>query len=53
MRPPGMEAGGAVLQRRPSITEPGGAEGEGFESGLLKMGIEKGGGVLHCLSKQK
>jgi len=32
----------AVLQRRPSIIQPGGLEGEGFESGLLKMGIERG-----------
>jgi len=31
-----------MLQRRPSITKPGGLEGEGFESGLLKMGIEGG-----------
>jgi len=30
-----------VLQRL-SINEPGGLEGEGFESGLLKMGIEGG-----------
>ena len=30
----------AGLQRRPLIIEPGGLEGEGFESGLLKMGIE-------------
>jgi len=34
----------SVLQRRPLIIEPGGLEGEGFESGLVKIGIE--GGVL-------
>jgi len=33
------------------MIEPGGLEGGGVESGLLKMGIE--GGVLQCLSKQK
>jgi len=31
-----------VLQRRPSMIEPGGLEGEGSVSGLLKMGIEGG-----------
>jgi len=35
-----------VLQRRPLIIEPGGLEGGVFESGLLKMGIEGGGGSL-------
>jgi len=33
---------GSVLQRRPFIIEPGGLEREGFESGLLKIGIEGG-----------
>ena len=37
---------GAVLQRRPLIIEPGGLEGEGFESGLLKIGIEGGGSLI-------
>ena len=36
----------AVLQRRPLIIEPGGLEGEGFESGLLKIGIEGGGSLI-------
>jgi len=36
----------AVLQRRPLIIEPGGLEGEGFESGLLKIGIEEGGSLI-------
>jgi len=31
-----------MLQRRPSIIKSGGLEREGFESGLLKMGIERG-----------
>ena len=38
--------GQAVLQRRPLIIEPGGLEGEGFESGLLKIGIEGGGSLI-------
>jgi len=37
-----------VLQRRPSTIELGGLEGEGFESGLLKMGIE-GWGLYNLL----
>ena len=40
-----------MLQGRPSIIEPGGLEGERFESGFLKMGVE--GGVLWCLGKRK
>ena len=28
------------------IIEPGGLEGGGFESGLLKMGIEGGGSLM-------
>ena len=36
----------AVLQRRPLMIEPGGLEGEGFESGLLKMGIEGGSSLM-------
>ena len=35
-----------VLQRSPSVIEPGGLEGEGFESGLQKMGIEGGGSLM-------
>ena len=35
-----------VLQRRPLMIESGGLEGEGFESGLLKMGIEGGGSLI-------
>ena len=31
-----------MLQRRPPIIEPGGLEGEGFESGLLDVGVEGG-----------
>ena len=37
-----------MLQRRPSTIEPGGLEGEGFESGLLKMGID-GWGFFNLL----
>jgi len=36
----------AVLKRRPLMIEPGGLEGGGFESGLLKMGNEGGGSLL-------
>jgi len=32
----------SVLQKRPLIIEPGGLEGEGFESGPPKIGIEGG-----------
>ena len=37
---------GTVLQRRLSAIEPGGLEGGGVESGLLKMGIEGGGSLM-------
>ena len=36
----------SMLQRRPSVIEPGGLEGEGIESGLLKIGIERGGSLM-------
>jgi len=35
-----------VLQGGPLMVESGGLEGEGFESGLLKIGIEGGGSLI-------
>jgi len=36
---------GAMLQRSPSVIEPGGLEGGGIESGFLQNGNRRGGSL--------